>query len=43
VEFHVERGSNYLKALDEHIVRCLEQMANPPSPPPPKPAAATGP
>jgi 5-methylcytosine-specific restriction endonuclease McrA len=46
VEFHVERGSNYLKALDEHIVRCLAQMAagaSPSSRPPRAPGAAAGP
>lgn len=27
VEFHVERGARYLNALDEHLVRCLDRMA----------------
>jgi len=26
VEFKVERGTAYLRALDEHIVRCLQQL-----------------
>ena len=27
VRFEVERGAAYLKALDEHIVRCLQQLS----------------
>lgn len=26
VEFRIERGSDYLRALDEHLVRCIEQL-----------------
>lgn len=26
VEFKVERGAHYLKALDEHLVRCIDQL-----------------
>ena len=26
VEFKVERGSEYLRALDEHITRCIEKL-----------------
>ena len=26
VEFRIERGVEYLKALDDHLVRCIEQL-----------------
>jgi len=45
VEFRAARGSDYLKALDEHLARCIEELKNPSpsSPPPPRPAEAAGP
>ena len=30
VEFGVEQGSAYLKALDEHLIRCIEQLKSGP-------------
>jgi 5-methylcytosine-specific restriction endonuclease McrA len=28
VDFNVERGSEYLKALDAHLVRCIAELGN---------------
>ncbi len=47
VSFRVERGAAYLKALDEHLTRCLAALASvrspKPSPPQPAPGGAAGP